>query len=176
MPLHSRLHLLFGFLTKFRKDPAKIFHDRRHFLHHAGGERGGLREVGAGFGAVVLEPGDVERVIATRDPLAGKLAEAAGLAGVLALLQCGGSAGGIIAEGFLELGEVVTGQRGALAEVRHVRAQVIDPDFLGVALVGLATGEEQDVGVRRREAGEEVEAPGPGEHPSSSRAVGVRDP
>ncbi len=59
------------------------------------------------FGAVVLEPGDVEAVAALGDPLAGELAEAAGFAGVLALLQRGGAAERVVAEGLLELGEVL---------------------------------------------------------------------
>lgn len=42
------------------------------FAEGLGGEDGGFGEVGAGFGAVVFEPGDVEAVIALGDPVAGE--------------------------------------------------------------------------------------------------------
>ena len=143
---HSRPYLLFALFSKLCENPAQVRHDGFHFLHGAGGQDGGFREVGAGFGAVVLEPGDVEGVVPFGDPLAGELAEAAGLAGVLAFFQGGGIALGIGAEGFFEIGEVLAGERGALAELRHVGPEVIDPDFFGVVLVGGAPGEEEDVG------------------------------
>ena len=38
-------------------------------------------------------------------------------------------------------------EHGALAELGHVGAQVVDPDFPGVALVRLATGEEEHIGL-----------------------------
>ncbi len=37
-------------------------------------------------------------------------------------------------------------QRGGLAKAGHIGAQVVEPDFLGVALVAPATGEEQYIG------------------------------
>ena len=61
------LHLL----TQFREDAAQVFHDGFHLDHGARGEHGGLGKVGAGFGAVILEPGDVEAVIRFDELLAG---------------------------------------------------------------------------------------------------------
>ncbi len=40
---------------------------------------------------------------------------------------------------------MIAGEWGAFAILRHVGTEVIDPDFFGIALVGLATGEEEDV-------------------------------
>ena len=37
-------------------------------------------------------------------------------------------------------------QRRGLAKTGHIGAQVVEPDFLGVALVAPATGEEQHIG------------------------------
>ena len=53
----------------------------------------------------------------------------------------------VVAEDGFELGEVLARELRALAELRHVGAQVVDPDFLGVALVRFAAGEEQHIGL-----------------------------
>ncbi len=52
----------------------------------------------------------------------------AGVAGVLALGEGGGVAVGVGAEGGFEVGEVFAAELGALAELRHVGAQIVDPD------------------------------------------------
>jgi hypothetical protein len=78
---------------------------------------------------------EIEAIAALSDLVAGGAAEAAGVAGVLALGQGLGAAERIIAEGGLELGEVPPVQDGALPELGHVGAQVVDPDLFGVALV-----------------------------------------
>ena len=127
--------------------------NRRQFLHLLGGDAelgqdfignvGRFGQVVAASDAVVLEPGDVEGVVAFGDLLTGEAAEAAGFALILAL----GLAVGVVAEGVHEVLKMIMRQRGALAEAGHVGAQVVDPDFLGVALVLLATGEEQHVGL-----------------------------
>jgi len=46
-----------------------------------------------------------------------------------------------------EIREMLVREWSALAERRHVRAHVVDPDTLRVALVGLSAGEEEDVGL-----------------------------
>ena len=44
-----------------------------------------------------------------------------------------------------EVGEVLFAQRMRLAEGRHIRAQVVEPDFFGIAMVRLAAREEEHV-------------------------------
>ena len=47
----------------------------------------------------------------------------------------------------LKVHEMLGFQRGGLAEAGHIGAQVIEPDLLGVALIALATGKEQHIGL-----------------------------
>ena len=51
----------------------------------------------------------------------------------------------IVPIGFLEILEVIHRQWARLAEGRHVGAHIVDPEGLGVRLVGLAALKEQDV-------------------------------
>jgi hypothetical protein len=53
----------------------------------------------------------------------------------------------IFAKRRLKLREVGQRHQPCLAEARHVGAQVIDPHRLGIGLVGLSTGQEDDVGL-----------------------------
>ena len=48
-------------------------------------------------------------------------------------------------KGYLKLGEVLARKLGAFAILRHVGAQVVNPDFLGVALILLSSSEEQHI-------------------------------
>ena len=86
---------------------------------------------------------DVEIVVARLDLLAREAAPAAFLALILALCP----AVRIVAVGLLEVREVLDRQRAGLAEGGHVGPHVIDPDRLGVGLVGLAALEKQHVGL-----------------------------
>ena len=45
----------------------------------------------------------------------------------------------------LKVREMFGLQRGGLTETGHIGAQVIEPDLFGVALVALASGEEQHI-------------------------------
>jgi hypothetical protein len=90
-------------ISQFRQDAAQVVHDVFEFAEGLGGEDGRLGEVGAGFGAVVFEPGDVEAVVALGDPLAGEFAEASGFAVSFRFFRAAGLPG-IGAKGGLELG------------------------------------------------------------------------
>ena len=106
---------------------------------------GRFRQIVSAFGAVVLEPADVEVVAAFLDPFAREAAETAGFARVGALRQGVCTTVWVGAEGGFEVGKVIAGQRGALAELGHVGAKVVDPDFLCIALFRFAAGEEEHI-------------------------------
>lgn len=113
-------------------------------------------------GAVVLEPGDVETVVALGDVFAGEGAEPGGFRipafermAVFAVVAVRVGA----EEGF-ESGEVLARQLRAFAELRHVGAQVVNPHFLGVGFVAVTAREEQHVGfdaLRVKNAGRQAQ-------------------
>ena len=84
---------------------------------------------------IVLDEAEVEAVVLGGDLLARVAVPAL----VLDAVAVGGFIGGD------EAGEVVLAQGVRLAEGRHVRAQVVEPDFVRVPLVARAARKEEDV-------------------------------
>jgi hypothetical protein len=149
-----------GVFAEFVEQCAQFGDGGIQFAQGEPGDQGGFVALGlGGFGVVVLEPADVQVVAAGGDLLAGEAAPAAVSPVSTRRGQGGGAALRVVAEDVLELvarnlggrirlgAEVVAAERRALAELGHVGAHVVDPHFLGVALVGLATGEEQHIGL-----------------------------
>ena len=103
---------------------------------------------------------DVEGVVAFGDLLTGETAEASLFSLILPL----GLAVGVVSVSLHEVLKMLDGQGRALAEVGHVGAHIVDPDFFCVSLVLLSAGKKQDVrldalGVKdaRRQAQDGVE-------------------
>lgn len=84
---------------------------------------------------IVLDEAEVEAVVLGGDLLAR--------VAVPALVLYGVAVGGFI--GGDEAGEVVLAQGVRLAEGGHVRAQVVEPDFVRVPLVARTARKEEDV-------------------------------
>ena len=107
-----------------------------------GGDLVGFGEVVGVFEAVIFEPREVEVILSVFDLLAGEVAETSRFAEVFAW----GVAVGVIAKGFFKGFEFFAGEGGSFAEGRHIGAEVIDPDALGIGLFAASTREEEDVG------------------------------
>jgi len=103
---------------------------------------GRLGQIVAAADAVILEPGDIQRIIALFNLLAGKAAETVRFTLVFTL----GLGVWVAAIGGHKLFEMFYRQEGAFAETGHVGAQVIDPNLFGVGLVFFAAGEKEHVG------------------------------
>ena len=102
------------------------------------GALGALDGVGQVFvidDGVVFDEAEVEAVVFGGDLFARVR--------VPALVLDAVAVGGLI--GLDEAREVLALERVRLAEGRHVRAQVVEPDFFGIALVGRAAREEEHV-------------------------------
>lgn len=102
------------------------------------GTFGALDGVGQVFvvdDGVVLDEAKVEAVVLCGDLLAR--------VSVPALVRDAAAVVRLI--GLDEVLEILLAQRMRLAEGRHVRAQIVEPDFFGIALVGCAAREEEHV-------------------------------
>ena len=107
-----------------------------------GGDVVGLGQPVLGLVLRLAQPGNVEIVAAGGDLLAGEAAPAA----LLALVRPSLMAERARAEGRLEIGEMGFRQLVGLAELRHLGAEIIDPDLVGVAGLGLAPDGVADFG------------------------------
>ena len=108
------------------------------FLEAGDGALGALDGVGQIFvvdDGIVFDETEVEAVVFGGDLFARVR--------VPALVLDAVAVGGLI--GPDEAREVLALERVRLAEGRHVRAQVVEPDFFGIALVGRAAREEEHV-------------------------------
>src|SRR5580700_9887956 len=96
---------------------------------------------------LILQPRDIKVVFALGDRLARELPEPSLPALVLARLERLRTAQRVRTERLYKRVKIITRQWRSLAERRGVRPQVMDPDFLGVALVTLPSSKEQHVGL-----------------------------
>lgn len=124
---------------------------RPQLLHHTHEQVNGLFQIGGGFlcalcrirqvvvvqHRVIPDEAPIQAVTLFSNLLPGKDAPSLVLHGMAVL--------GLV--NLLKVRKMLGFQRGGLAKAGHIGAQVVEPDFLGVAFVALAPGEEQHIGL-----------------------------